>query len=296
MMKDLGHLRTFFEVARAGGVTRAQRALGVGQPTISKAVQSLEKELRLVLFERHKRGVTLTPAGQRLFETCQRAFAELDRVEAIADEEREECAGDLTIATHEHVASELLPPVVARLRKQHPRVTPRIFTGPAHLFVPGILKGDSELGLFLKVEKSTRLDMRALAKVPCKVVIAKEHASDRAVQASFIGSREVDDLRNRKFPTVAMLKRHVPETSITISCNSLDAHRKMVLAGCGVSVLPTFVVESDLRAGRLVTLHAEYTYMATLHWVTRRGKVPSKPAHAFMKLLRAELAGRELTK
>jgi hypothetical protein len=57
-----------------------------------------------------------------------------------------------------------------------------------------------------------------------------------------------------------------------------------------------FVIEDDVRAGRLLILHAEYTYMASLDWVTRRGKLPSKPARAFLKLFREELARHEWTK
>lgn len=59
-----GHLRYFVAVAEAGQITRAAANLHVAQPALSQAISNLESELGLELFERHVRGVTLTPAGK----------------------------------------------------------------------------------------------------------------------------------------------------------------------------------------------------------------------------------------
>jgi DNA-binding transcriptional LysR family regulator len=80
-----GHLAYFVAVAEEGQFTRAASRLHVAQPALSKAIAQLEADLGLTLFERHPRGVTLTPAGAQLYEKA-RVAADADAdVEAMAE-------------------------------------------------------------------------------------------------------------------------------------------------------------------------------------------------------------------
>ena len=63
---ELGQLRYFVAVARAGTFTRAAEQEGVTQPALSQQVQKLEASLGVPLFERRGRSVRLTRAGERL--------------------------------------------------------------------------------------------------------------------------------------------------------------------------------------------------------------------------------------
>ena len=288
-MIELSHLRVFHAVVRANGISRAQKELGVRQPAISKALRKLESQLGVALLERSQKGVVLTPAGQRLMVSCEAVLREVDGLEHIAEEERGSLRGDLKIATQEHIATYLLPPAVAALRRDQPGVVPRLFTGPAHLMVREIADGRHELGFFFYVEKSNLLERRELKKFPCQLVVAKGRAKDPAVLTSFIGSREVDDVGNKSFPTLQMLVQQRPETSIRLSSNSLEAHKALVRAGCGISILPRFAVEQELKDGSFELLHPDYVYQATLEVVTKRGKILSRQAKAFLRQLRAVL-------
>src|SRR5262249_2059204 len=152
--------------------------LRVGQPSISKAIRALEEELGVVLFERHKRGMTLTPAGERIRELANRIFEDVSRIATFAEEERGVLRGDLAIGANEHVASYLLPGPISSLRASPPALIPRVFTGPAHLLVREIVEGRYELGLFFRTEKDARVDRVVVARVPCKLVVARSKAKD----------------------------------------------------------------------------------------------------------------------
>jgi DNA-binding transcriptional LysR family regulator len=68
-------LRYFVTVSEEGQITRAARRLHIAQPALSQALAQLEAELDIVLFERHPRGVTLTPAGEAFLVKARAALA-----------------------------------------------------------------------------------------------------------------------------------------------------------------------------------------------------------------------------
>ncbi len=284
---QVNQLRCFFVVANEGSFTRAAKRLRVGQPAISRAVRQLEEALGVTLIERGKgRRVQLTEVGRAVHVRCEIAFRELAEVSEIASETRREPRGELLVAANEHVAIHFLPPLLSALRREMPRVVPRVFTGPAHLLMPKIAESSVELGLFFHLAEDARLERIVLRKEPCKIVVAAACANDREVLASFIGSRELEDLENRRFPTLDFLRTYRPETSIRLSCSSLEAHKALVVRGCGVSILPLFTMERELADGSLKIVHDEYTFHAELSLVTLPDKKLSRAARRIVQALR----------
>ena len=80
---DLRKLKQFLEIADAGSLSGAAKRLNVAQPALSQAVQSLERELGVMLFERHARGVSLTEFGTLLAERANAILREVDGAKAL---------------------------------------------------------------------------------------------------------------------------------------------------------------------------------------------------------------------
>ena len=284
MAFELGHLAHFYAVARHESFTRGAAALRLQQPTVSRSVKLLEDALGLALLERRPRRVVLTAAGQRVFDACVRLFEEADNIARIAEDERGECRGPLRVAAAGAVASRLAPAAIATLASRHPAVWPMVFSSPASMAAERIARGDLELGVyFYAPQLPPALERRELALVRFHLVVRADRARSRATLASFIGSREVEDERADRFPTLDRLRRQVPDAAIKISTNDIEAHLRLVQAGTGVSVLPRFVVGPGLAARTLRDVLPRERLEFPLLLVTRRGRVLSRAAQAFVE-------------
>ena len=77
---DLRQFRYFIQVARRENFRKASEDLRIAQSALTRQIQMLERELGFLLFDRIKRGVRLTAAGQRLLERSQQILGEVDRL------------------------------------------------------------------------------------------------------------------------------------------------------------------------------------------------------------------------
>lgn len=115
-------LRAFCTVARFGGVSRAAEALHLTQSAVSKQVQELERWVGIDLFERSRKRLALTPAGER-YEKAVSAL--LSKLEA-ATLELITSGGDggaLHLSVLPTFAAKWLIPLLPQLHQQHPQVT-----------------------------------------------------------------------------------------------------------------------------------------------------------------------------
>src|ERR1700753_4054512 len=76
----LRQFRYFIQVARRENFRKASDDLGIAQSALTRQIQFLEQEFGFLLFDRVKRGVRLTAAGQRLLERSQHILGEVDRL------------------------------------------------------------------------------------------------------------------------------------------------------------------------------------------------------------------------
>ncbi len=118
----LNSLRDFLAVAEHGSLRGAARHLGAAQPTITRSVQELEKELGVVLFERRAQGVHLTPMGAVFLRRAMAVRSELTRAQDELDQLRGQTHGRLRVclSTVAHLA--LLPNALKAFRQRYPDV------------------------------------------------------------------------------------------------------------------------------------------------------------------------------
>jgi DNA-binding transcriptional LysR family regulator len=120
---DWNRARAFLVTAEEGSLSAAARALGMAQPTLGRQVTALEQELGVALFERVGRGLRLTASGVDLLEHVRGMGAAAQRVSLAASGQSQSIEGHIIITASEVISAHVLPPILARLRREHPGVS-----------------------------------------------------------------------------------------------------------------------------------------------------------------------------
>ena len=112
--------RSFLGVLDHGSLSGAARALGVAQPTVGRHVAALEKSLGLSLFTRSQTGFLPTEAAQSLRMYAESMRSTVAALERAAASQGSGVSGSVRVTASDVVGVEILPPIIARLRDQHP--------------------------------------------------------------------------------------------------------------------------------------------------------------------------------
>lgn len=119
---DWDKLRTFHAVAEAGSFTHAGNALNLSQSAISRQISGLERNLNIILFHRHARGLILTEQGEELYETAHEVFHKITMTEARLTEIKERPEGPLKITTTIGFGSVWLTPRIKEFMDLYPEI------------------------------------------------------------------------------------------------------------------------------------------------------------------------------
>ncbi len=128
---DWNRARAFLVTAEEGSLSAAARALGMAQPTLGRQVAALEEELGVALFERTRRGLSLTPSGLELIEHVRTMSEAATRVSLTASGQAQSIEGSVRISATEAFAAYLLPGMVRKLRALAPGITVEIVASNA---------------------------------------------------------------------------------------------------------------------------------------------------------------------
>lgn len=122
MEQNLAQYKIFYEVAKAGNISKAAKELYISQPAISKAISKLEDSLHVSLFTRSSRGVQLTPEGELLFQHVGDAFLSLEQGEQELKRIREFNIGHLRIGVSNTLCKYILLPYLKTFIEQYPHI------------------------------------------------------------------------------------------------------------------------------------------------------------------------------
>lgn len=176
---ELRHLRYFIAVAEELHFTRAAERLHIGQPPLSQQIQALEAELGVLLFERSRRRVALTEAGQCLLERARALLAELEQIKQETRRVGHGESGELRIAfTNSLPFTTLLPRLIYRFRRRYPDVRLNLRDLNTRLQLEALAAGELDIGFVRGPDFSELpegLCLHELSRDPLRLVVHVDH-------------------------------------------------------------------------------------------------------------------------
>ena len=265
---EVSQIETFLQVAEHGSFSRAAETLGLTQPTLSTRIRLLELDVGQQLFERLGRGVRLTEAGRAFYPYAERSLSVLrEGREAIVASQRPD-RGRLRIGTARVIGAYVLPNILSDLRSDYPGIDVTITTGRSHEVLQVILDEDVHLGLS-RTLVHPEIESVFLYNEEVVFVTHPEHSlasRDRATISEI--AQEPLILYDKESTYYIMITRVCRDAGIVprviMNLDSVEATKKMIERGLGVSFLPASAVQTELQLGTLAQVPLAEEHRVTL--------------------------------
>ncbi|MGB5868806.1 MAG: LysR substrate-binding domain-containing protein [Albidovulum sp.] len=246
-------LRAFHYVAISGGFSRAAEALFLTQPAISDQVRKLEEEYDILLFNRHKKQVTLTHSGERLLEITRRLFENESQARELLSESRVMRAGTLRIVADsaQHVLK-----ILAEFQKKYPGVGVTISGGNTESVIENLFSYEADIGVLGEIPQSREFETLLLNATPITAFVAASHPLARRKYLDFddlkdlpLVMRERGSKTRNKFEEAALAAGY--EFTPSIVAEGREAVREIVASGVGVGFVSVAEFGDDPRLVRI---------------------------------------------
>src|SRR5690606_29862042 len=165
MSMNLEQLRAVVEVARLGHFTRAAESLHLAQPSLSRQISSLERELGAELFHRVRGHISLTPAGEVLLPRARRMLADADAIRAEMAELAGLQRGRVRLGATPTLCISLVAEVMSAFHASHPGIELQLTEGGSHLLIEQLATGALDLAL-ITVSEGLPVTESALVRTP----------------------------------------------------------------------------------------------------------------------------------
>ncbi|MGC8549688.1 MAG: LysR family transcriptional regulator [Acidobacteriaceae bacterium] len=296
-MLEYFRLKVFRTVAEQSSFRKASEVLNITQPAVSQQVQALEEDLGMALFDRSGSRVSLTAAGTVLLKYAQRAAAVAAEAAAELAAMQGETAGELRIGSSTTVAQYILPQMLARFRKYHPKVTISVVSGNTEWTVEALLRGDISAGVIegpassAEIHKQKLLDDRMVLIVPGGHAWAKRENVELEklpeipllMRERGSGSRRVVETALRK------AGMRLGRLQIEMELDTTGAIIAGVEAGLGAGFVSLVAVDKEERMGGVKALPVKgLEIVRPITLIRRAGPQAEGPVKAFEEFATAE--------
>jgi DNA-binding transcriptional LysR family regulator len=292
----LDQLHTFLAVLDEGGFSRASKALGIGQSTISFHIRELEKSLGVRLLDRGKRTARATPAGRELRRYAARMLALKSEALVRLREEESGETGRVKVAASTIPAEYLLPPILAKYHRAHPRVAIQVEVSDSRRALDALLAETCDFAVVGARSRDPRLRFSAFASDeivligPARGPLAKTRRLSRAELAGHTlvlreqgsGTREAID---------AVLggtrgRRGAGRAREPLLVGSSEAVKRCVMEGLGLGFVSRLAVQEELAAGRLRSISVPGLPVRRQFFTARlAGVTPPASARALLEVM-----------
>ena len=255
---DWDKLRMFHAVAEAGSFTRAGQSLGLSQSAVSRQISMLEKDLNLVLFHRHARGLELTEQGDILFHETRDITRKIEFVTARLTDTKDSPSGELRITASVAFGSTWLTPRITEFLQMYPDINMTLLVSD---FEIDLSQRTADVAIRLGPVTQPNLIARRVLTIRNHIYASRDYLARNGEPSS------IDDLVNHDLITYGVTaptpiqhinwleNMHIKarRSGPTLKLNNLYGILLAVEAGAGIAALPDYMVDGRQNLVRILT-------------------------------------------
>lgn len=289
-------LRYFLAIAREGSITNAANFLHLTQPTLSRQIHDLEKELGQKLFTRGSHNMTLTAEGMILRKRAEEIISMVDKTEAEFNYMENTVGGDIYIGGGETDAIKLIAEIAKNLRENYPGIRYHLYSGNSEDVTERLDKGLLDFGILIQPANITKYDyinipakdtwgviMRKDSPLAQKEAILKEDLLD----VPLICSRQAISQERSQNEFIDWFGEDFEKLDIVTTFNLVYNAAIMVEAGIGYAVTIDKITNTS-ESSNLCFRPLEPRLDSGLNIVWKKYQVFSSAAEVFLERLRQE--------
>lgn len=281
---DIEELRTFVEVADAGGVSHAARRLGVSKSIVSRRLLRLEEALGVQLLARTTRGAVLTEAGTTFRDYAARVSAEIDAAKETILAEGD-LRGRLRVAAPLTFGPTHFAPILAEMARRHPQL--HIHTCYTDRFVDLVTEG-YDCAIRVGYLQDSNLIARRVGPIHGKLVASPEYIKAHGApetpdeiaghEALMQGTEGWQFIDGDKTITIRPQGRFKADNGTALVAAAV--------AGLGLAYLPDGITQDHVASGKLVPIMTRYPPPPAGAYVLRpAGQHPARKIRVLTELL-----------
>jgi DNA-binding transcriptional LysR family regulator len=286
---EFREIRSLVALSDLGGIARAAEMLHLSAPAIHKQLKLLESELGVQLYEKVGRSLRLTQAADVLLPYLRDILAEYQSALSALDEWKGLKRGLVSIGTGP--TSYVLPAILKQFRHTYPGLEVFVETGNTPVLLESLGKGSLDLAMLVSPDLSEKQDFCVEVGWDFEFVVVshlrrppRRPALADLKNFRFIlfrrGSRMQESI-DRYFASNGF------QPNVIMRLDNSDLIKAMVRAGLGISILPYWVVEKDLKDGHLCLIRQkEPPLFSKLALVRRKISFVPQPVQAFIDVAR----------
>lgn len=238
-------LRYFLTVAREGSITRAANFLHLTQPTLSRQLQDLEKELGQKLFIRGSHNISLTPEGMILRKRAEEIVDMVDKTESVFRSISDTVSGDIYIGGGESESMKYIAEVIKDMREEYPAIKYHLYSGNAEDVTERLDKGLLDFGILIQPTDLSKYEYitlpskdvwGVLMKKDSALALKKEIKLDDLYDLPLICSRQVVRRTSVKNDFLEWFGGNFEKMNVAATYNLVYNARIMVEEGIGYAL------------------------------------------------------------
>ena len=257
-IRDLQYLDA---VAKHGHFGRAAEACFVSQPTLSGQTMKLEDQLGLSLFERHRKKVMLTPAGEELLGRARQVLRSAEDFEETAKALSDPLSGDLHVGLIPTVAPYLLPHIMANLGTSLPNINFYLHENQTDVLMQQLDEGKLDVLILSWLNTMQGVERYTLFKEPLVLASPVKHplAQSKSLTLKDLNGQWVltlEDGHCLRDEALDYCFSAGAKEDTRFQATSLETLRYMVASGMGITLIPELAIKDGEHGLRYTHFNA----------------------------------------